>query len=225
MLAPAIFLLALVLVWWRPLPEIWDPFIAWRRMAQNLALRVNRPGRSAAQQRLAGLLALLMLLVPIWLLAALVRPLSMFPPLFDLLLLYVCLRIAPIKTSQDISAAGQALLSGLLTPLLLYWLGGSLAVLAFVLLQQAADCWQPQRPRMQDFGHWPNQLVTWLCWPAQQLLNLSLRGLSSDNKLPGSMQQLTQSLEPSAALKLMHVLAAMWLGVYLLVASLQLVAF
>lgn len=82
---------ALLLARFAPLPLQYQPWPLLDLLARRVGERVNKPGYSQSQLRLSGLLAVLVLLLPLLLLAGLMRQLSDWPAAFDALLLYLSL--------------------------------------------------------------------------------------------------------------------------------------
>ncbi len=86
-----LLLLTLLLARYAALPLQYQPWPLLRVLAERVAGKVNKASDSKAQQRLAGILALLLLVVPLLTLAWTFRHLSEWPAGFDALLLYLCL--------------------------------------------------------------------------------------------------------------------------------------
>jgi adenosylcobinamide-phosphate synthase len=87
----ALLLLTLLLARYAALPLQYQPWPLLHVLAQRIATKVNKASDSQAQQRLAGSLALILLVVPLLVLAWALRHLSEWPAGFDALLLYLCL--------------------------------------------------------------------------------------------------------------------------------------
>lgn len=86
-----LLLLTLLLARYAALPLQYQPWPLLRVLAEHVAAKVNKASDSPAQQRLAGMLALLVVVVPLLTLAWTFRHLSEWPAGFDALLLYLCL--------------------------------------------------------------------------------------------------------------------------------------
>lgn len=86
-----LLLLTLLLARYAALPLQYQPWPLLRVLAERLACKVNKVSDSPAQQRLAGILALLLVILPLLTLAWTFRHLSEWPAGFDALLLYLCL--------------------------------------------------------------------------------------------------------------------------------------
>lgn len=84
-------LLALLLAQGAALPRQYQPWPLLQLLAQRIEHKVNQPNDSPGQRRLAGTLALGLILAPSLLLLWTVRQLSEWPAGFDALLLYLCL--------------------------------------------------------------------------------------------------------------------------------------
>ncbi len=92
----ALALLALLAERWFPWPEQWHPFAVLRLMASYMSGKVNKPGRSASQQRLAGFLAWLTMSLLVLLPAAIVFAGAEVSLAIGWLILLVCLRQQPV---------------------------------------------------------------------------------------------------------------------------------
>ncbi len=86
-----LLLLTLLLARYAALPLQYQPWPLLRLLAERVAGKVNKAADSPAQQRLAGILALLVVVLPLLTLAWTLRHLSEWPAGFDALLLYLCL--------------------------------------------------------------------------------------------------------------------------------------
>ncbi|MBY6107533.1 cobalamin biosynthesis protein [Ferrimonas balearica] len=86
LLAPP-FILALAYLLSMLIPEAWRPRYLLAPLADSLARKTNKPGRLPQQQRLAGTLALLVVLMPVLLLVWVVTRLAAYPLPFELALL------------------------------------------------------------------------------------------------------------------------------------------
>ena len=95
----AILTVALFLEWLLPLPVGFRPS-ALVPLFERLARKVNAKGNSPSQQWIAGLLAPLVILVPLVLALWSLRNLSFYEPLFDLLLLLWLLEAHPLKSQS-----------------------------------------------------------------------------------------------------------------------------
>lgn len=74
-----------------PLPAHFHPATALHTLAVAMAAKVHRPARSRSQQRIAGLMAVLTLLAPWLVIAALLLWMTELKWLFNALVLYLCL--------------------------------------------------------------------------------------------------------------------------------------
>ncbi|MCK7459079.1 cobalamin biosynthesis protein CobD/CbiB [Idiomarina aminovorans] len=92
----ALALLALLVERWFPWPEQWHPFAVLRLMASYMSGKVNPPGRSVSQQRLAGFLAWLTLSLLVLLPAAIVFAGAELSLAIGWLILLVSLRQQPV---------------------------------------------------------------------------------------------------------------------------------
>jgi len=92
----ALALLALLAERWFPWPEQWHPFAVLRLMASYMSGKVNKPGRSVGQQRLAGFLAWLTLSLLVLLPAAIVFAGAEVSLAIGWLILLVSLRQQPV---------------------------------------------------------------------------------------------------------------------------------
>ena len=86
-----LLLLTLLLARYAALPYQYQPWPVIHLLAQRIGSRVNKASDSEAQQRLAGALAMVVLVAPLLTLAWTLRQLSEWPAGFDALLLYLCL--------------------------------------------------------------------------------------------------------------------------------------
>lgn len=87
---PVLLLLALVLDYLLPLPKRWQAVHFYQQICLHLATKVNRG--SIQQQKLAGSLLCMLLWSVCCLCVYLLEFINLFPSLFHLLLLYICLR-------------------------------------------------------------------------------------------------------------------------------------
>lgn len=111
LLSPAaLALLALLAERWFPWPEQWHPLAVFRLMASYLSSKVNRPGRSVSQQRLAGFLAWLTLSLLVLVPAAIVFAGAELSVAVGWLILLVSLRQQPV--SQAVRLADHHLQHG-----------------------------------------------------------------------------------------------------------------
>ncbi|MDZ7869852.1 MAG: cobalamin biosynthesis protein [Rheinheimera sp.] len=86
-----LFLLVFLLAQYAALPQQYQIWPLLRLLAQRIELKVNKSTDSRSQQRLAGALALTVVLLPVLLLSWTLRQLSEWPVGFDAILLYLCL--------------------------------------------------------------------------------------------------------------------------------------
>ncbi|BDM63602.1 cobalamin biosynthesis protein CbiB [Shewanella sp. NFH-SH190041] len=115
----ALVLLALLLARLAPLPQHWDPLQGLSWLAKRMAVKVCHPERSAIQQLTAGILALLLLILPFWAVVSFIPLLAEFPWFFHLVMLYLCFNdqqvlhrgrnIVLSMQMQDLSRARQQL--------------------------------------------------------------------------------------------------------------------
>ncbi|MFV7769224.1 cobalamin biosynthesis protein CobD/CbiB [Shewanella marisflavi] len=87
----AILLVAIVMELLAPLPREYQAFYWFSHLAKNLSAKVARRDRDAGQQRLAGSLSILLLVVPFWLILSFLLELAAFPWFFECVFLYLCL--------------------------------------------------------------------------------------------------------------------------------------
>ncbi|MDO6695126.1 cobalamin biosynthesis protein [Aliiglaciecola sp. 3_MG-2023] len=93
-----VIIIALLLEWLIPWPEKAHPLTLLRLMATNLAARVNpNAPRSAAQQRISGSLAIIVLLAPILVIISIPLFLAQYPLFFDAIMLLVAIQFQPIR--------------------------------------------------------------------------------------------------------------------------------
>lgn len=96
---------------WLPAPRQAHPWMVWRRLAQAMARKVHNPSHARSQQRISGLMALLSLLLPWLVIAALLYWISELDWLFSAFVLFFCLHshsaLRDIKASQQALAQGQ----------------------------------------------------------------------------------------------------------------------
>lgn len=95
----------LLLARFAPLPSHYQPWSLLKLLAERIAGKVRKSGDSAAQQQLAGALALFVLLLPVLLLCWALAQLSEWPAAFEAVLLYLCLDFSACR-QQVTSAAG-----------------------------------------------------------------------------------------------------------------------
>ena len=86
-----LLLLTILLARYASLPQQYRPWPLLHILAQRIASKVNKATDSRFQQRLAGTLALLVVLTPILTLAWTLRQLSEWPVGYDAFILYLCL--------------------------------------------------------------------------------------------------------------------------------------
>lgn len=103
-----IIALALLLAWLLPLPQRFNPLFWLAELAGRMATKVCRPNRSARQQQLAGLMAMILLVLPFWIIALFLLELAAYPSFFELAILYCCMR--DLHARRDLSHCGRALL-------------------------------------------------------------------------------------------------------------------
>lgn len=86
-----ILLVAIVLAKAAPLPREAQALVWFSHLAKQLAQKVNHPQRSAQQQSIAGFMALLLIILPFWLIISFLLELAAFPWFFEIVILYLCL--------------------------------------------------------------------------------------------------------------------------------------
>lgn len=96
-----------------PLPSSYQPWQLFGLAAQNVAKRVCKDTDTAAYQRLAGLLATLVLVLPASISYVMLRELSEWPAVLDAMVLYFCLDVGGIK--QLLTTIRQSLQKGQLS--------------------------------------------------------------------------------------------------------------
>lgn len=96
-----LFIASLVILLERVLaiPRKAHPLSFMQILARKMADKVCRANNPAAQQRIAGLLAPAVMIIPWLIIIAIVRSLSEFPLFFDLLLLFVALAYGDVERS------------------------------------------------------------------------------------------------------------------------------
>ncbi|MDV6316060.1 cobalamin biosynthesis protein [Idiomarina sp. HP20-50] len=99
----ALALLALLAERWFPWPEQWHPLAVFRLMASYLSSKVNKPGRSVRQQRLAGFLAWLTMSLLVLLPAAIVFAGAEVSLAVGWLILLVSLRQQPVNQAVKLA--------------------------------------------------------------------------------------------------------------------------
>ncbi|MGX9462270.1 cobalamin biosynthesis protein CobD/CbiB [Shewanella sp. A14] len=82
---------ALVLARFAPIPRDLQPLLWFNQIATLLATKVNHPERAISQQLTAGILATLILIVPIGMIVSFLLSVAAYPWFFELLILYFCL--------------------------------------------------------------------------------------------------------------------------------------
>ncbi|MCG9745536.1 cobalamin biosynthesis protein [Shewanella sp. Isolate8] len=87
----AILLVAIFMALLAPLPREYQAFYWFSLLARSLSAKVARSDRSPGQQRLAGSLSVLLLVLPFWLILSFLLELAAFPWFFECLFLYLCL--------------------------------------------------------------------------------------------------------------------------------------
>lgn len=96
---------------WLPAPRLTHPWMVWRQLAQAMARKVHKPSHARSQQRISGLMALLSLLSPWLVIAALLYWISELDWLFSAFVLFFCLHshsaLRDIKATQQALAQGQ----------------------------------------------------------------------------------------------------------------------
>lgn len=97
---------ALLLARLAPLPQAFQPLAWLSHLAKSLAAKVKRGDRDERQQLIAGSLAILLLVLPFWLIITFLLELAAFPWFFEFLILYLCLNDACfIQEAEEIYQA------------------------------------------------------------------------------------------------------------------------
>ncbi|QYK00678.1 cobalamin biosynthesis protein CobD/CbiB [Shewanella psychrotolerans] len=86
-----ILLVSILLAKMAPLPREAQVFYWYSHLARSLSAKVNRKGRTSSQQKTAGFLAIVLLVVPFWLIITFLIQLAAFPWFFEFIILYLCL--------------------------------------------------------------------------------------------------------------------------------------
>ncbi|WOT04363.1 cobalamin biosynthesis protein CobD/CbiB [Shewanella youngdeokensis] len=87
-----VLLVSILMARMAPLPRQLQPLEWLTQLAKSLSLKVNHPHRAASQQLIAGMLAMILLVMPFWLLISFFTELAEFPWFFDALIIYLCLQ-------------------------------------------------------------------------------------------------------------------------------------
>ncbi|PMG43136.1 cobalamin biosynthesis protein [Shewanella sp. 10N.286.52.B9] len=80
-----------------PIPRHLQPIVFFQLLANKLSAKVNHPQRSSQQQVTAGLLATLLLILPLWFSVYFILSLAVYPWFFDFLLVYFCISDAGFR--------------------------------------------------------------------------------------------------------------------------------
>ena len=80
-----------------PISRKYHPIIWFHQLAILLSHKVNHPQRNPKQQLTAGLLASIILVIPIWFTTYFILSLAAYPWFFDFVLLYFCISDAGFK--------------------------------------------------------------------------------------------------------------------------------
>ncbi|PMG71657.1 hypothetical protein BCU84_02425 [Shewanella sp. 10N.286.51.B7] len=89
-----------------PISRKYHPVVLFHQLANLLSQKVNHPQRSPKQQVTAGLLASMLLVVPIWFTIYFILSLAAYPWFFDCILLYFCISDAGFKpVAKDVISA------------------------------------------------------------------------------------------------------------------------
>lgn len=72
------------------LPTRYDPLYWFGELARQMAAKVSHPDRPASQQYIAGMLAIVLLVLPFWSIVSFIPLLAAYPWFFELLILYLC---------------------------------------------------------------------------------------------------------------------------------------
>lgn len=86
-----ILLVSILLAKMAPLPREAQAFYWYSHLARSLSAKVNRKGRTDSQQKTAGFLAMVLLVLPFWLIITFLIQLAAFPWFFEFIILYLCL--------------------------------------------------------------------------------------------------------------------------------------
>ncbi|MGB0894062.1 MAG: cobalamin biosynthesis protein CobD/CbiB [Parashewanella sp.] len=108
-----VLLIALLLAQFIYVPRASQPWYWFGRMAKSFAEKVNHIHRSDRQRKIAGLLASIILILPIWLTVTLLISLAEYPWFFEALVLFCCLMDTSFskdaaKIAKDISQQKNA---------------------------------------------------------------------------------------------------------------------
>ncbi len=86
-----IIFVALLLTKFAPLPRQLQPFYWYQLLALGLSAKVNHPDRDSSQQTTAGLMSVLLMVLPLWFVIIFITQLAASPWFFELLIIYCCL--------------------------------------------------------------------------------------------------------------------------------------
>ncbi len=97
---------ALLLTKFTPLPKPLQPFYWYQLLALGLSAKVNHPDRDTSQQTTAGLMSVILMVLPFWFVIIFISQLAASPWFFEILILYCCLSDDSfIKESKHYAAA------------------------------------------------------------------------------------------------------------------------
>ena len=89
-----------------PISRKYHPIVWFHQLAILLSQKVNHPQRDPKQQLTAGLLASILLVVPIWFTTYFILSLAAYPWFFDFVLLYFCISDAGFKpVAKDVASS------------------------------------------------------------------------------------------------------------------------
>ncbi|MCH1925392.1 cobalamin biosynthesis protein [Shewanella sp. C32] len=91
-----------------PLPQRFNPLYWFAELGGRMAQKVCRPNRSSRQQLVAGVMAILLLVMPFWLIVLFLLELAAYPSFFELAILYCCMR--DLHARRDLTQVSRALL-------------------------------------------------------------------------------------------------------------------
>ncbi|MCE9677940.1 cobalamin biosynthesis protein [Shewanella sp. AS1] len=86
-----VLIVALLLARLAPLPKALSPLSWLSQLALSLSAKVNHNSRAPSQQITAGVLAIMLLVMPFWLICVFLLQLAAYPWFFECLILYFCL--------------------------------------------------------------------------------------------------------------------------------------
>ncbi|ACJ30509.1 CobD-like protein [Shewanella piezotolerans WP3] len=118
-----VLLMSVLLARMAPLPRQLQPLVWLNNLALNLSIKVNHTHRAPSQQIIAGVLSMLLLLLPFWLIISFFIELAEFPWFFEALVIYICLQDDHFRyIAREVSIAIQRDNKGRARTLLQPWL-------------------------------------------------------------------------------------------------------